>query len=100
MWIKKKDKVVILSGRDEGKRGEVLRSEGKERFIVSKINIVKKHQKPHKDEVGGIMEKEAPLHQSKLMLLCPRCDAPVRPKIEFAKDGAKQRVCRRCSEVI
>ncbi len=100
MWLKKKDKVLVLSGKDKGKRGEVLERSGAEAFIVSKINLVKKHQKPRQDQQGGIIEKEMPLHQSKLMLVCAKCDSAVSPKIEILKDGTKVRVCRNCSEAI
>jgi large subunit ribosomal protein L24 len=100
MWLKKKDKVVVLSGKDKGKRGEVLESSGSEKFLVSKLNMVKKHQKARKDEAAGIVEKELPLHQSKLMLVCPRCDTPTSPKMKFLDNGTKVRSCRNCSETI
>ena len=100
MWIKKKDKVLVLSGRDKGKRGEVLRSSGEGKFIVSKVNVVKRHTRPKQNEPGGIIEKEMPLHQSKLMLVCGKCDSATSPKIEILKDGTKVRICRNCSEAI
>lgn len=100
MWIKKKDKVVVLNGKEKGKRGEVLRMEGADKFIVTKLNMVKRHQKRRGQEVGGIIDKEAPLHQSKLMLVCPHCDAPTRMMISFIANGTKVRKCRECSEVI
>lgn len=100
MWLKKKDKVVVLRGKEKGKRGEVLKISGVEKFIVSKINIVKRHQKATREEVGGIVEKESPIHQSKLMLVCPQCDSATRPKIDLLNDGTKVRICRNCSEVI
>lgn len=100
MWLKKKDKVVVLSGKDKGKRGEILHSSDSERFLVSKINMAKKHQRPQKDEAGGIVEKEIPMHQSKLMLVCPHCDTPTSPKMSFLEDGTKVRTCRNCSETI
>ena len=100
MWLKKKDKVIVLSGKDKGKRGEVLKSAGEGKFVVSKINIVKRHTKPKQNEQGGIIEKEMPLHQSKLMLICAKCDSATSPKIEILKDGTRMRVCRNCSEGI
>ena len=100
MWIKKKDKVLVLAGKDKGKRGEVLQRSGDGLFIVAKINVVKRHTKPKQNEQGGIVEKEMPLHQSKLMLVCGKCDSATSPKIEILKDGTKVRVCRNCSEVI
>ena len=100
MWLKKKDKVLILAGRDKGKRSEILDREDSEMFIVSKINLVKRHRKPKQNEKGGIIEKEMPMHQSKLMLVCGKCDSAIRPKVQFLKDGEKVRVCRKCGETI
>ena len=100
MWIKKKDKVLVLSGRDKGKRGEVLKSAGEEKFIVAKINLSKRHTKPKQNEPGGIIQKEMPLHQSKLMLVCGKCDSATSPKIQILNDGTKVRVCRNCTEPI
>lgn len=100
MWLKKKDKVVVLNGKDKGKRGEILKYSGSERYVVSKINIAKKHQRARQNEQAGIVEKEMPLHQSKLQLVCPRCDSPTSPKIKFMEDRSKVRICRNCSEMI
>ncbi len=100
MWLKKKDRVVILRGKEKGKRGEILKMAGDEKFVVTKMNMVKRHQKTRGQEVGGIIEKEAPIHQSKLMLVCPRCDAPTRAVAHFLNDGQRVRKCRECSEVI
>ena len=100
MWLKKKDKVVVLSGKDAGKRGEILKRAAEYRFVVSKVNVVKRHQRARQNEQGGIIGKEAPLHQSKLMLVCPKCDSPTSPRITFLSDGEKVRTCRNCSEMI
>jgi large subunit ribosomal protein L24 len=101
LTVKKKDKVVVISGKDKGKQGEVLEvmpSEG--RAIVAKINFVKRHTRPTQGNPGGIHEKEAPLPLSKLMLVCPKCSQPSRPKFDFLSDGKKVRVCRKCGEMI
>lgn len=100
MWLKKKDKVLVLSGKDAGKRGEILRRVDAGLFIVSKINLAKKHQRAKPNEPGGIIEKELPMPQSKIMLICPRCDSPTKVKIQFLQDKEKVRVCRNCSEII
>lgn len=100
MWLKKKDKVLVLAGRDKGKRGEILERADEFSFVVAKVNVVKRHQKPKQNEQGGIIEKEAPMHQSKLMLVCGKCDSATSPKIQILKDGSKVRVCRNCSEMI
>ncbi|MDR1926568.1 MAG: 50S ribosomal protein L24 [Endomicrobium sp.] len=99
--IKKKDKIVVLSGKDKKKQGEVLGvfpNEGK--VIVSKINSVKRHTKPTQKNPGGILEREAPLAMSKVMLICPKCNKASRPKFDKLSDGKKVRVCRKCGEII
>ena len=101
LTIKKKDKVVVLAGKDKGKRGEVLKVFPEEkRVIVSKINFVKRHTRPTQTEPGGIREKEAPMSISKVMLVCPKCSQRTRPKFDTLSDGKKVRVCRRCGEMI
>jgi large subunit ribosomal protein L24 len=99
--IKKKDKVVVLSGKNKGKQGEVLVVDpGKMTAIVAKVNFVKKHKKATQSDPGGILEKEAPMSLSKLMLVCPKCGQPMRPKTDTLSDGKKVRVCRKCGEMI
>jgi large subunit ribosomal protein L24 len=99
--IKKKDKVVVLCGKDKGKKGEVLDVFPKEaKVIVSKLNFVKRHTKPTQKDAGGIIQKEAPIAISKVMLVCPKCDKPSRSKFDKLSDGKKVRVCRKCGEII
>jgi large subunit ribosomal protein L24 len=99
--IRKKDKVQVMSGRDKGKKGEVLKLDmSKERAIVTKINLVTKHKRPTQSETGGREHIEAPLSLAKLMLVCPKCDQPMRPKYDRLQTGEKVRVCRKCGEVI
>jgi large subunit ribosomal protein L24 len=99
--IKKKDKVVVLSGKDKGKQGEVLKVyPDKQRVIVAKVNFVKRHTKPTQQSPGGIREKEAPLPIGKVMLVCPKCTQPSRPKFDRLSDGKKIRICRKCGEMI
>lgn len=99
--IKKKDKVVVLSGKDKGKKGEVLKVfPDTEKVIVAKINFVKRHTKPTQRDPGGIREKEAPLSMGKVMLVCPKCERPARPKFDALSDGKKIRICRKCGEMI
>jgi len=78
--IKKEDKVKVISGKDNGKIGKVLRTDNKtNRILVEKINMVKKHMKPNaQNRQGGIVEKEAPIHRSNIMLMCNKCMAPVQ----------------------
>jgi large subunit ribosomal protein L24 len=99
--IKKNDTVVVTVGRERGKTGKVLRLlPQKQRAIVERLNMVKRHLKPRGPQSpGGIVEKEAPLALSNLMPLCERCNAPVRVSSRLLGDGRKVRVCRRCGEV-
>ncbi|MGH8011261.1 MAG: 50S ribosomal protein L24 [Candidatus Binataceae bacterium] len=98
--IKKNDMVMVIAGRERGKTGKVLRvlpSQG--RLVIERLNVVKRHSKPTgAASPGGIVEREAPLQISNVMLMCDRCNAPVRIGIKVETDGGKTRVCRRCGE--
>jgi large subunit ribosomal protein L24 len=99
--ILKKDKVLVLAGKDRGKKGEVVQVLPKEgRVIVAKINFVKRHSKPTQTQPGGIREKEASIHISNVMLICKKCSQPMRPKNDHLTDGTKVRICRKCGEMI
>lgn len=96
MKLKKGDTVIVLSGKDKGKKGKILSVFPKEdKVIVEGVNVVKKHQRPTRNFPGGIIEKPLALFASKVMLVCPRCSQPTRVKI---KDGL--RACRNCEETI
>lgn len=98
--IKKGDKVVILTGRDKGKTGEVVRVLPKEdRVVVSGVNTVKRHQRPTQFNAGGIEEKDAPLHVSNVAIADPKTGEPTRVGFEI-RDGKKVRVARKSGEVI
>ncbi|MCX7905710.1 MAG: 50S ribosomal protein L24 [Elusimicrobiales bacterium] len=103
LGLKKKDKVIVLSGKDKGKKGEILkviRQDGVPiKVVVSGVNIVTKHKKPTRNDPGGIIKKEAPLHVSKVMLICPSCDKPTRIKVSIT-EGGKFRVCKKCGQTI
>lgn len=101
MKIKKGDEVVVLSGRDRGKKGEVIRALPKEsRVVVQGVNIVKRHARPKPGEAGGIVEKEAALHVSNVALVDSKDGRPTRVGFKFLADGRKVRVARRSGEVI
>ncbi|NOY64685.1 MAG: 50S ribosomal protein L24 [Nitrospirae bacterium] len=102
MTIKKDDTVVVITGKNKGKQGRVLAViPRKNRVIVERVNIVKRHLKPSaKYREGGILEKEAPIHISNVMLLCPRCNKPTRIANRILDDGRKVRACKKCKEVI
>jgi len=98
--IKKGDTVLVLSGRDRGKKGKILEVDpGKNKIVVERVNIAKKHQKPTRNFQGGIIEKPLPLVASKVMLVCPRCSEPTRVGSKLVNDR-QVRVCRKCEEII
>ncbi|NJL60208.1 MAG: 50S ribosomal protein L24 [Desulfobacteraceae bacterium] len=100
--IRKDDKVKILTGKDKGKIGKVLKVDRKKgRILVENINIVTRHVKPNaKNRQGGMVKSEAAVHASNVMLMCNKCMAAVRLKMQYLEDGKKVRVCRKCSEII
>jgi len=100
--IKKDDKVKVLTGKDRGKIGKVLKVIAKKsRVLVENVNTVKHHTKPNaKNRQVGIIEKEAPIHWSNVMLMCSKCIKPVRIKTRQLEDGKKVRFCPKCNEMI
>jgi large subunit ribosomal protein L24 len=100
--IKKDDKVKVIAGKDKGKIGKVLKViRKKNRVLVENVNMVKRHAKPSaQNRQGGIIEGEAPIHWSNLMLMCSKCMAPTRIKIQLLDDGKKVRSCSKCEEII
>ncbi len=102
MEIRKNDSVMVIAGRERGKTGKVLRVlPDKDRVIVERVNLVKRHSKPKgPTQPGGIVEKEAAIHASNIMIMCDKCNAPVRVGQKVLADGKKIRICRRCSEAL
>lgn len=99
--IKKGDKVVVTTGRDKGKEGEVLRVlREDERVLVQGVNLVKRHTAPSQMSPGGIVEKEAPVHISNVALIDPKSSKPTRVGYRFDKDGQKIRVAKRSGETL
>ncbi len=100
--IRKGDRVEVISGAHKGKRGGVLKVLPKEsRAVVQGVAMVKRHQKPSgMGQPGGIVEKEAPVHLSNLMLLDPKTDRPTRVGFRILEDGKKVRVAKASGEVI
>lgn len=100
--IRKGDTVIVRSGRERGKTGKVLRVVSDERRVfVERLNMVKRHQKPRSaQQPGGIIEKEAPLPLSNVMLVCGKCNKPTRVGRKRLEDGHATRVCKRCEEQI
>ncbi len=100
--IKKNDKVKIIAGKDNGKIGKVLKIINKKsRLIVENTNIMKRHVKPgNQNRQGGIVESEAPIHWSNVMIMCNKCITPVRIRMQQLEDGKKVRICGKCNEQI
>ncbi|NJM33335.1 MAG: 50S ribosomal protein L24 [Rhodomicrobium sp.] len=99
--IKKGDKVVVLAGRDKGKRGEVVKVFPVEsRVVVQGVNVVRKHQRQTPSQEGGIISKEAPIHISNLAMEDPKDGQPTRVGYKFLDDGRKVRFAKRSGELI
>jgi large subunit ribosomal protein L24 len=102
MKIKKDDNVLVIAGKDRGKKGKIRKALPREdRIVVEGINMIKKHSRAKgQARQAGIIEREAPLHASDVMLVCNKCNHPVRIGYRILDDGKKVRVCRSCHEVI
>jgi len=102
MKIRKNDTVLVIAGKDRGKKGKVRFAYPKdERVIVEGINMIKRHMRAIREvRQAGIIEREAPIHVSNVMLLCGKCNHPTRVGFRFLEGGKKVRVCCVCHEVI
>ena len=101
--IKKDDKVMVIAGKDKGKIGKVLKiQKKKDSVLVENINKVQRHTKanPYAQQPGGIVEKEAPVHLSNVMVMCTACTTPTRIGYRMTDDGKKVRFCKKCNEQI
>jgi large subunit ribosomal protein L24 len=93
---------MVISGKEKGKTGKVLRVLPKEdSVLIERLNLVKRHSRPRgPKQPGGIVEKEASIPVSNLMIMCDKCNAPVRIGHKILNDGGKIRICRRCGEAL
>jgi large subunit ribosomal protein L24 len=101
--VKKNDTVLVITGKDRGKRGRVLKVVAADnRLIVEGVNIIKRHTKPNPQRgiKGGLVEREAALHASNVQLVCPECGKPTRLGSRVLGDGRKVRICRKCEGVV
>ncbi len=101
--LRKNDQVMVIAGRDRGKRGKVLRIfPERNRAIVERINMIKRHTRPNPQQniKGGLVEREGSIDVSNLMVVCSECDRPTRPRHKLLNDGRKVRVCHQCEGVI
>jgi len=102
LGIKKNDTVQVIAGDERGKTGRVIAVyKGGNRMLVERLNMIKKHMKPNKNQTqGGIIEKEGPIHRSNIMLVCSKCNKATRINHNILENGKKIRVCKKCGEVI
>ena len=102
MKVRRNDSVIVIKGRDRGKKGKVHRAyPEKERLLVEGVNMMKRHMRAQgQARQAGIIEREAPIHISNVMLVCTKCGKPTRVGFMFLEDGKKARVCKRCRELI
>ncbi len=101
--IRKNDNVLVITGKNRGARGRVLRIDpAKNRLIVEGVNIIKRHTKPNpqKNVKGGVVEREASIHASNVQLVCPECGKQTRVGRKVLGDGRKVRICRKCEGVV
>ena len=100
--IRKNDLVQVIAGKEKGKTGKVLQVfHKKDRVLVEKVNFIKRHSRPSaKTRQGGIIQKEAPLHVSNVLLVCPKCNKGERMGGKVLEDGKKALVCKSCGELI
>jgi len=101
-FLKLNDQVEIIAGKDKGRVGKIIRIMTKaNKAVVERANMIKRHTKPSAtNQQGQIVEKEAPIHVSNLMLVCPKCTKTVRVAKRILEDGSKVRVCKKCNETI
>lgn len=102
MRLRKGDRVYIISGKDKGKEGNILRRDpAKDMIVVEGINLVTKSTKPtQKSPQGGLIKIEAAMNASKAMLVCPNCGKPTRVSRAYLDSGKKVRVCKKCGEIV
>jgi len=101
--VRKNDNVVVMAGRDRGKRGRVLKVfPDRNRVVVEGVNFIKRHTRPNPraNVKGGIVEREGPVHASNVQILCPECGMPTRIGRQLLGDGRKVRICRKCDGAV
>jgi large subunit ribosomal protein L24 len=102
MQIKKNDNVIVITGKEKGKRGRVIAVyPSTNRLLIEKLNMIKRHTKPNQQlRQGGILEKESPIAASNVKLICVKCDKPTSISRGTHGDGTRTRVCKTCNEII
>ena len=102
IFLKINDQVEVITGKDKGRVGKIIKVFKKsDKALVERVNMIKRHTKARAaDQEGQIVEKEAPIHMSNLMLVCPKCTNTVRVASKTLDDGSKVRICKKCSESV
>lgn len=102
LHVKTGDTVMVLSGKDKGKKGKVLSVNPTERkVIVEGVSVASRHKKPRKQgETGGIIQQETPIYASKVQLVCPKCGKAARTGVQFLENGNKVKYCKKCNEML
>ena len=102
MKVAKDDTILVISGDDRGKMGKVLRVfPRKQRLLVEGVNFIKRHTRPSQtNPKGGIVEKEAPINISNVMVVCPKCNVPTKVGTKTLEDGRRTRLCKQCGEIL
>jgi len=99
--VKKDDPVEVIAGKEKGRKGKVLKViPEKNRVIVEKVNLIKRHARASQTSKGGIVEKEGSIHVSNVMIVCKKCNSGVRTRKKVLDDGEKVRVCIKCEEIL
>lgn len=99
--LKRNDQVEVIAGKDKGKVGKIFRIKSESQIFVERINIIKRHTKSSMaNQQGGIIEKEAPINVSNIMLICPKCSKTARVGKKMLDDGSKVRICKKCGESV
>jgi large subunit ribosomal protein L24 len=97
--IRREDTVLVIKGKERGKTGVVRQVVPRQRrVIVTGVNVVKRHMRPRADRPGGIIEREAPIHVSNVMVICKSCNKPTRVGFRFRDGGGKVRFCHHCDQ--
>ncbi len=102
LHVKTGDTVMVLSGKDKGKKGKVLSvNPTDKKVIVEGVSVATRHKKPRKQgETGGIVKQETPIYASKVQLVCPKCGKAARTGVKFLENGSKVKFCKKCNEML
>ena len=101
--VRKNDNVVVMTGKDRGKRGRVLKVvPARNRLVIEGVNFIKRHTRPNpqRNIKGGVVEREGSVHASNVQVICPECSAPTRIGHQLLGDGRKIRICRKCDGAV